>query len=89
MKVSLGKGTNEFCFMADFYKLMSDFYVPDNTDYYFEQLLAASNEVLEKYKDCDFYLFAKALVLTFNVYVSDVKFKDKKSGQWSISFKGD
>lgn len=89
MKVNLGKGTNEFCFMGDFYKLMSDFWTPDNTEHYFEQLISASDELLEKYKDCDFYLFARALVLVFNVYVSDVKFKGKKSGNWTISFRGD
>ena len=89
MKVTLGKGTEEFMFFADFFKLVSNFYVPDNTENYFKDLIAASDEVLRKYEQCDFYQFAKVLVLAFNVYVSDVKFKGKKSGHWTITFRED
>lgn len=89
MKVNIGKGTEEFSFFGDYFKLVSNFYTPDSNEKYFADLIAASDELLEKYKGCDFYLFARALVLAFNVYVSDVKFKGKKKGHWSISFKGD
>ena len=89
MKVALSKGTEEFCFFADFFKLVSNFYVPDNTETYFNELISASDDILAKYEKCDFYQFAKVLVLAFNVYVSDVKFKGKKSGHWTVSFKGD
>ena len=86
MKVSLSKGTEEFMFFADFFKLVSNFYVPDKNEKFFEELIAASDEVLQKYEKCDFYQFARVLVLAFNVYVSDVKFKGKKSGHWTVSF---
>ena len=89
MKVNIGKGTEIFSFFGDFYKLISNYYVPDNTEYFFDNLISASEGLLSKYKDCDFYLFARGLVLVFNVYVSDVKYKGTKSGKWTITFRED
>ena len=89
MKVNIGKGTEIFSFFGEYYKLISNFYVPDNNEHFFENLISASEDLLSKYKDCDFYIFARGLVLVFNVYVSDVKFKGTKSGKWSVTFKED
>ena len=89
MKGNIGKGTEMFRFFADFYKLCGDFWIAETNEKYWEQLLLASEELLVKYKWCDFFPFAKVLILALNVYLSDVKLKNLKNGNWLVSFKGE
>lgn len=89
MKGNIGKGTECFRFFSDFYKLLGNYWMIESNDDYWSGLMQASDKLLEEYKECDFYLFARALVLVLNVYLSDVKYGQKKKGHWVISFKGD
>lgn len=89
MKENIGKGTEIFSFMGEIFKLMSNYWIPENTENYFDDLIKASDDLLNKYKTCEFYPFAKGIILILNVYLADVKFKGIKGGTWQISFKAD
>jgi len=91
MKYDFGKGTDIFKFFGAYFKLCSNFWFVESNENYWEDLMKASDKMLEEYKKCDFYQFAKALVLVLNVYLSDVKYKYKgeTNGHWSITFKGE
>lgn len=88
MKGNIGKGTEIFRFFGDFYKLIGNFWMVESNDDYWSGLMQASDELLKKYEKCDFYQFAKALILVFNIYLSDVKY-GQKEGRWVISYRGD
>ena len=51
MKIHIGKGTDEFRFFADLYKFVGDFYLAETSEEYWDQLITASDELLEKYKN--------------------------------------
>ena len=87
MKKKLLKGSLEFQFFADFYNYLSDHYIPENTEEYYDSLLHKADELLDKYSKCDFILLAKGLLLVVAVYMSDVKSKGRTKGHWSITFK--
>lgn len=89
MKGNIGRGTECFRFFSEFFKLCGDFWVAETNENYWGQLMTASEDLLAKYKECDFFPFAKALVLALNVYLSDVKLKGLRSGSWIISFNGE
>ena len=89
MKGNIGKGTECFSFFGDLFKLAGDFWMIESNESYWDELIKASDSVLEKYKNCDFYPFAKGVVLILNVYLSDVKYKGVKKGTWQISYKAD
>ena len=87
MKAKLNKGTNEFQFFADFYNYLSDHYIPENTEEYYDSMIHKADELLDKYKQCDFFPLAKGLLLVVAVYMSDIKGKGKTKGHWTISFR--
>ena len=89
MKENLGKGTDIFKFMGDYFKLMSNFWFAESKESYWSQLMQSSDAMLEEYKNCDFYQFARGLILILNIYLSDVKYKGIKNGHWTISYKED
>ena len=91
MKGNLGKGTDIFKFFSAYFKLCAEYWLVESNESYWNDLIKASDEMLEDYKNCDFYQFAKALVLALNVYLSDVKYKYKgeTNGHWNITFKGE
>ena len=80
MKGNIGKGTEVFKFFGSYFKLVGDFYIAESNENYWNGLMQASDELLKEYIECDFYQFAKALVLVLNVYLSEVKFKGSKKG---------
>ena len=88
MKANIGKGTEFFVFMGEFFKMLSNYWNPESDEKYWESLLSESEILLTKYSKCDFYQLAKALVLAYNVYLSDVKLKNKSDGRWTIDFRG-
>lgn len=71
MQGNVGKGTEIFSFFGEFFKLIGKFYVPENTDEYWEQVIHESNDLVTKYKNCDFYHFAKGLVLLYVEWLDD------------------
>lgn len=90
MKAKLNKGTEIFKFFGEFYNFLSDHYVPENTDEYWESTRVKSEEILKKYEKCDFQPLAKGLLLVVIVWLSDVKLKGithDKGGHWQISYK--
>lgn len=89
MKANIGKGTDMFLFLGDMFKFFGDFWVAETSDSYWEELKNASEELLRKYQKCDFFELAKAIVLAYNVYMSDVKLKGNPKGHWQMSFKAD
>lgn len=88
MKGNLGKGTDIFRFFGDFFKLCGEYWIIESNESYWDNLIKASDKMLNEYKNCDFYLFARALVLVLNVYLSDIKYKHKGNveGRWHITF---
>lgn len=89
MKKAFNKGTEIFNFFADFYNYLSDHYIPENTEEYYDSMIHQADNLLEKYKQCDFLPLAKGLLLVVAVYMSDIKSKEKTNGHWSITFKGE
>ena len=69
MKAKLNKGTSEFQFFADFYKYLSDHYIPENTEEYYGSMIEKADELLDKYSKCDFLPLAKGLLLVVAVMV--------------------
>lgn len=87
MKGNIGKGTDIFRFFSDYFKLVGEFYIVESNESYWDGLMAQSEALIEQYKNCDFYEFVKAMVLVYNVWLSDVKYGQKKGGHWTISYK--
>ena len=87
MKSKLNKGTNEFSFFSDFYNYLSEFYIPDNTEEYYEGLMQEADKLLDKYSKCNFFPLAKGLLLVVAVYLSDIKGKEASKGRWEISYR--
>ena len=47
----LKKGTEAWMMYADFWNLIKDFWIPEDNDDYWNQLVNVSNEFAEKYRD--------------------------------------
>ncbi len=89
MKGNIGKGTEMFKFFGAYFKLVGDFWIIESNESYWDGLMKASDALLEEYKNCDFYQFAKALILVLNIFLSDVKFKQQRTGHWTISYQSE
>lgn len=89
MKGNIGKGTEFYKFMGEVFKLFGDYWMIESNDEYWSGLMQASDKLLAEYKDCDFYQLARAIILVFNIWLSDVKYGRKVKGHWNISYKGD
>lgn len=89
MKGNIGKGTEFFKFMGDYYKLLGDFWIIESSESYWEQIKDATEELLAKYKYCDFYMLARGMILLFLIYMDEAKLHQKKLGRWSITIRGD
>lgn len=85
MKANIGKGTEMYMFLGDMFKLFSDYWIAEDTEEYWKQLKNASEELLIKYKGCDFFELAKAILLVFSVFCSE-KLKGDVKGHWEVSF---
>lgn len=46
----LKKGTEAWMMYADFWKLLKDYWIPEENDNYWNELVNAANEFAEKYK---------------------------------------
>ena len=49
MEKQFQKGTEEFLMFADFYELCKRFWIPEDTEEYWEALVSASQKFSEKY----------------------------------------
>ena len=50
MRKQLTKVDEEFQMFADYYKMYQDFYVPEDNDNYWQELIRAVDEFYKKYK---------------------------------------
>ena len=48
---NFGKGTEEWMMFVEFWQMCKDFWIAENTDEYWNELIQKSNEFAEKYKD--------------------------------------
>ena len=50
-KKNFGKGTEEWMMFVEFWEMCKSFWIPEDTDEYWNELVQKSNEFAEKYKD--------------------------------------
>lgn len=87
MKQNIGKGTEVFSFFGEFYKLIGNYYIPENDEYYWSNLKDDMDKTLAKYSGCDFIKFAVGLMLVYWEWIEKVKFKGEKDLVWEIKLK--
>ena len=61
MRKQLTKADTDFQMFADYYKMYQDFYVPEDNDNYWQELIRAVDEFHKKYKT----KFAKDLAIAY------------------------
>ena len=62
MKKQFQKGTEEFMMFADFYELCKRFWIPEDTDEYWEELVTESQKFSQKYDSVYARHFAQGLI---------------------------
>lgn len=72
MEKQFRKGTEEFLMFADFYELCKRFWIPEDTDEYWEELICASKEFYRKYGSA----YAKHLAIGLINALEEVKRKE-------------
>lgn len=58
------KGSEEWQFFQDFWKFRQQYYEADNEDDWFEEMMKAGEQIIEKYHDTEFGGFAQGLVFS-------------------------
>jgi len=86
MRGNIGKGTEEFKFFGDLFRLVGDYYQPEKNEEYWEKLIADSENLIRQYEKCHFSFLVRGFVLVLNVWLSDVKFNQVDNGHWVITF---
>lgn len=71
MQGNVGKGTEIFGFFGEFFKFLGKYYVPENTEEYWDEVIAESGQLVSKYEKCDFYRFAKGIVILYVTWLED------------------
>lgn len=51
MKKKIEKGTEEFVMFSDFYKIIQDYYIVENSDKFFEEVKEKMDEFHKKYQN--------------------------------------
>ena len=77
----LDKGSTEWQFFQDFWRLRQKYYDPDNEpDEWFDEVTKAASKIAEKYKNTEFSKFAGDLVYA---HLSDLdrKHRERKDGE--------
>lgn len=69
------KGSEEWQFFQDFWKFRQQYYEADNGDDWFEELMHAGEQIIEKYYNTEFAKFAQSLVFS---HFEDVETRWKK-----------
>ena len=57
------KGSEEWQFFQDFFKLRQKYYIPDNEDDWISELIDTGESIIDKYKNTDFAEFAQGIIL--------------------------
>lgn len=74
----LEKGSDEWHFFQDFWKYRQQYYEPEDSDKWFDEVINESDKLLNKYKDTGFKEFAKQLI---TAHVEDLDRRCKIHGQ--------
>lgn len=54
MQKKFEKGSEDWQMLADFNRLQSDFWIPEDSDEYWDNLIVRACEIAEKYKNYDY-----------------------------------
>ncbi len=74
---NFGKGTEEWMMFVEFWKMCKDYWIAEDTDEYWNELIQKSNEFSEKYKDIIPGELSTKLVIAF-CEAKDKEMKQKK-----------
>lgn len=58
----LEKGSDEWQFFQDFWKFRQQYYEPEDSDEWFDEVINESGKLFNKYKNTEFKVFAKQLI---------------------------
>lgn len=72
--VKFEKGSKEFCFFREFWNLVQEYYIPEDTDEYWQSLDDNANELAEKYDD----KFFDSLIIAFVTAMSNKLYEGKR-----------
>ena len=67
MRKQLARADEEFQMFADYYKIYQDFYVPEDNDTYWEELMRTCDEFSKKYNT----KFARELIFAYMISRED------------------
>lgn len=59
----LEKGSEEWQFFQDFWKFRGQYYIADNAEDWFNEMMKVGEKLIGKYQNTDFAKFAQRLVL--------------------------
>lgn len=66
--IKFEKGSKEFAFFAEFWKMVQKYYIPEDTDSYWDELIAEAAQLKKKY-DGRFYHY---MIQGFMSYAEEV-----------------
>ena len=66
--IKFEKGSKEFAFFAEFWKMVQKYYIPEDTDSYWDELIAEAAQLKKKY-DGRFYHY---MIQGFMNYAEEV-----------------
>ena len=64
-KVKFSKGSEEWVLFMDFWQICQDYFIPEDNDTYWENLIEVISVFTEKYKNTKNYDFAKRVSIAF------------------------
>lgn len=75
--VKFEKDSLEWKMLNDFWQLMQNFYVPEDSDAYWEEQIKATDEFMKAYK---VHPMARRLAISFHNYLEEKYKENKKNG---------
>ena len=72
------KGSEEWQFFNDYYKLRQQYYEADNEEQWFEEMVRVGEEIIEKYHNTEIAKFVQSLVFS---HFEDVEMRWKKKNE--------
>lgn len=71
----LEKGSDEWQFFQDFWRFRQQYYEPEDSDEWFDEVINESEKLFSKYKNTGFKEFAKRLI---TAHIEDLDRRDRK-----------
>ena len=63
MKKDIKPTDKEYLFFQDFWKFYKEYHDPEESEEWWDKLIHAASDLVEKYKDTDFYDMANSIVI--------------------------